>query len=180
MAKAPTKSPTKVKLIPKRRCRSAPTNAKAPNMKRASMKPMAIARPRCAQHGRVVCDKAARAGRRGVPSMRNRIAEEFDQQSNRRNSKERGKEKEHVAPSEQIAEDTASGLTEQLAENLPRQKRAEHLLTTFVRNDVTEESQRLRDDPAGRQAARKARSDERRQRPCEPTHQHQHGRHRGR
>src|SRR5262249_27248857 len=87
---------------------------------------------------------------------------------------------EHVAPSEQIAEDAASGLTEQLAENLPRQKRTEHLLTTFVRNDVTEESQRQRDDPAGRQAARKARSDERRQRPCEPPPQHQHGRHRGR
>src|SRR5262245_66238650 len=89
------------------------------------------ARPRRAQDGGVVGDEAARAGGGGVARMRDRIAEEFDQKRNRCDSEKCCKKKEYLPPSEEVAEDAAGCLPEQLTENLAGQESAEHLLAAF-------------------------------------------------
>ncbi len=132
------------------------------------------ARPGRAQHGEIVDDESARAGGGGVTGARDRIAQKFDHQRDGGERKKRGEEKEHAPPAEQIAEHAAGGLAEQLAEDLARQKGAEHLLPPLVGNDVAEEGESERDDPAGREPAGEPRRDQHRQGGRKPAEQHQH------
>src|SRR4029453_14427669 len=99
-------------------------------------------RPWRAEHGCVVGDKPARARGAGMAGMRNRIAQEFDEQGNGRDCKQRGEKKEHLPPAKEIAENAAGRLAKQLAENLARQEGAKHLLAALVWNDIAEESHR--------------------------------------
>ena len=57
-------------------------------------------RPRRAQHQRVVGDKAAARLRRRVARMRNRIAPQFVEQTERGDRQQSGEDEEHVAPAE--------------------------------------------------------------------------------
>src|SRR5438477_3225474 len=57
-----------------------------------------------------------------------RIDRELKHQAGGRQSEQSGKDEEHVAPAEQIAEHAAGGLSEQLSKNLPRNVAAEDLL----------------------------------------------------
>jgi hypothetical protein len=84
-----------------------------------------------------------------MAGMRDRVAQEFDQQSNGRDCKQRSEKKEHLSPAKEIAENAAGRLAEQLAENLPGQEGAKHLLAALVWNDIAKESHRQRNDPAG-------------------------------
>jgi hypothetical protein len=131
-------------------------------------------RPGRAQHGEIVDDEAARTGGSDVTGARDRIAQKFDHECNGGERKQRGEEKEHAPPAEQVAEHTAGGLPEKLAEDLARQKGAEHLLPPLIGNDVAEERKRERNDPAGGEPAGEARRDQHRQRVRKPAEQHQH------
>ena len=63
----------------------------------------------------------------------------------------RGKDEEHVAPAEQIAEHATAGLAEQLSQDLSGKIGTDHLLPALVRDDVADIGKRQRDDPAGRE-----------------------------
>ena len=65
------------------------------------------ARPWRAEHGCIVGDKSARARGAGMAGMRNGIAQEFDEQGNGRDCKQRGEKKEHLSPAKEIAENAA-------------------------------------------------------------------------
>ena len=83
-----------------------------------------------------------------------------------------GENEEHVAPAEIIAEHAAGGLAEQLAEDLPGQEAAEHLLAALIGDDVADEGERERNDPAGGEPAAEPRGHQQRQRGRQPAGQH--------
>src|SRR5215472_3325974 len=82
------------------------------------------ARPWRSQHHCVIGDETARPRGDSVARMRDGVAEKFDQEGNGRNRKQAREYKEDPTPSEEIAENSACSLTEQLTENLARKKRA--------------------------------------------------------
>ena len=112
--------------------------------------------------------------------MRDGVAKEFDQERDGRNRKQRGEHKEDAAPSKEIAEDSACGLTEQLTKNLAGEKRAEHLLTAIIRDYIAEECHGERNNPSGRQSAGETCHNQHWKRICQTAERHKHRRHRGR
>src|SRR5262245_55571654 len=104
----------------------------------------------------IVDHETARAGGGDVAGARDRIAQELDDERDGGDGKKRGEEEEHAPPAEQIAEHAAGGLAEQLAQDLPRQEGAEHLLAPLIGNDIAEKGESERDDPTGGEPAGKA------------------------
>ncbi len=100
---------------------------------------------------------------RRVARMRDRVAQQFVEQADGGDRQQAGQNEEHVAPAEIVAEHAARRLAEHLAENLPRQECAEHLLAPFVRNDVADEGHGEGNDPASGKPAGEAGRDQGRQ-----------------
>ncbi len=134
-------------------------------------------RPRRTQHGGIVSDETARTRGCRVAGAGDRIANEFEKQCDCRNREQCGQKIKDAPPSEEVAEDAAGGLAEQLAEDLSGQESAKNLLAALVGDDIAEEGHGQWNDPSGRQSAGKACHDQFRERPGKPAQQHQDRRH---
>ena len=82
-----------------------------------------------------------------------RIGQQFANQAERGNRQKAGEHEEHASPAEEIAEDTARGLTEQLSGDLAGEIARQHLLPPLVGHDVADKGHPHRHEPGREHSA---------------------------